>query len=275
MVKSIGSKKVVKVARGVGQQLEYGDMVVTSHPPLHFHRGHVLVDATKRNNESMVFREWDEAHDAAIESHSTRYDQVKMLWWCPCLSTAPLSSEQTITISHLLSNLLTCGAVPSTPPGAAYRPALEETRDVEVLLMHRLVDLDEHTGRCRLTSLALRSLEARYDLSEPQSLFECKADTPNRDLTVFQAIRRLESLGWQWQAWGSKRKRQRWNVPLGYVSGAPKIWYSASRVVNVHYLHCLLEGDELFKKGLGMIPHVARKAGLYTRLLAGDNELSP
>lgn len=78
----------------------------------------------------------------------------------------------------------------------------------------------------------------------------------------------LREAGWRWEHWTGRR-----SLPVGYMKGAPKVWYSSGLSPHRRYLELIVRAEDLFDRGLAMVPH-ARRPEVHEGIHEGNFDLS-
>jgi len=161
--------------------------------------------------------------------------------------------------------LLTCGPAGSSRPFTLAPGSADFDLKKEVLAVLR-----EH-GRARqlhtgshswmMTESGQASVRTSVRLSSPVRLLDAKPDAQIKDMSVFELLLRLDSLGWSCVVWQKvwqkalaanvrhKSDTTKSSAPRfqDYMHGKRRVWWlkPKSRTVHPYYLRCLLDAERL------------------------------
>ena len=254
-----GRGKYVKVAPAAGRSyLDRENLVVSILPS--------IVGALPGGAPAVAL------HGSSISTLPAQLTDWAHLQTMCAWSTAPLfctlkSCTHDVDCCAIINTMVNAAAF----PGSARPPCTKIAEDSPSarLLVDR-GDICFEDGGFRLTARAMQAVIGALPLHSPRNI----ADPPAvrgldalGDLTSWELLLHMRSLGWQW------RKPNKKNLPLPYVAGAPKSYYSSGwskRSLHKEYMLCLLRLPELtaLNAEITSVPHCCVK-DVYVRLLAG------
>ena len=149
-----------------------------------------------------------------------------------------------------------------------YTACAEELPSLSALQHAGIVEKVAH-NQFASTDYGISGVQSVLQDTEQRSVLRLDDQRPLELATTYELVNMLSSHGWTWEKWiaPGQRTKKTAPIPLGYIAGADKIWYSTFEV-HPTYLRCLLLSEELFQRGLTTVPHGKLERD-YKRILSG------
>jgi hypothetical protein len=247
-----GKRITVPVALGAAGGISNKFAAVTLHHGFRNSDGLIVINGTPASTgpmrESAMLMDLFDTDLPAIETSCNSYSSIGSVWTIS--SRSPTGTTEDITLSRIVTSLMAMGAYPGSHAKHGYSAGpssqdLEQCRKLEADGLAIGTNAANGSVLWYLTDEGLEQISSFPQLGVPQQVFSLRHDIALKDRTTYEFILLLKADGWQWQKWipPSKRTKKILPPPIGYVSGADKIWMSSDVQVNWNYLLLLLQAE--------------------------------
>ena len=164
-----------------------------------------------------------------------------------------LASTSSPDVRRIITEMMALRAYEGSSHTKGYTCSVEDTKIMDAFLQGGVVEESLIKGHARwmLTDLAKNHMRRVCHMGPRSKVFDRLAETlALKDCSAYELQRILEDKGFEWREWVSLSKRPNKTAPLpiGYIAGAAKLWYTTPRTFNKDYCIALCLSDELFEK---------------------------
>ena len=169
-----------------------------------------------------------------------------------------------------------CGAYVGRHATDGYAEREDDAELVRALetdgILERMPDASRQPQRWIMTETGFGNFISSACYVSPSPLFVLRhGNLALTDRTNYELVRMLELDSWELEEWRPVKQRRKNHplIPLGYLPGAPKIWYNTPLRVSRPYLLLLNQAEVFFAQGLESVPHAADDT-TYNHILSGN-----